>query len=154
MPLKANEKQYWERYLEMRPADGCDVPHVTADYAGSSKDTDELLRAYLEGRKTAGSSFLEDYLTANDPIPQVGNYWILLASDGEPSCLLRTVKIKIYKFKDVTEEIAVAEGEGDCSVEYWRRVHAKSYTPHLKAWGIYDIEEATVITEFFRVVFH
>jgi len=86
-------------------------------------------------------------------LPQVCNYWIFLNSRNEPSCILKTEKIVTHKFKDVPVEIAIAEGEGDLSLEYWKRVHGQLYSPHLASWGIKGIEEATVITEFFSVVY-
>ncbi len=154
MPLKANEEQYWQTYLEnLQPSESPETLFVTTGYAGGPEITDRLLRLYLEGTKTAGSSLLEDFLTANDPVPQVGNYWICLASDGEPGCILRTMRIETHKFKDIPDQVAIAEGEGDSSVAYWKRVHAELYAPHLKAWGLSQIDEATVITEFFRLSF-
>jgi hypothetical protein len=32
-------------------------------------------------------------------------------------------------------------------------VHSELYTPHLRAWGLENLEDATVITEFFRIVY-
>lgn len=154
MPLTAHEGRYWQAYLEtLRPSGIVQPPHVTAGCAGRPQDTDDLLARYLDGTKTAGSSLVEDFLAANDPVPKVGDCWIVLSSGGEPRCILRTVKIEMHRFQDVPVEIAVAEGEGDLSLAHWRRVHAASYTPHLEAWGVDDLDEATVVTEFFDVVF-
>lgn len=152
--LKRCEEEYWLRYVSTRPLDEISQSvNVTASYSGNREMTDALLALYLMGKKHAGSSIVEDFLTAGDPLPKVGNYWIHLNSKDEPKCILKTVRIAINKFKDVPEEIAIAEGEGDLSLEYWRRVHAKHYGPHLTAWGIASIDEATVITEFFELVF-
>jgi 5-formyltetrahydrofolate cyclo-ligase len=126
---------------------------VSAGYAGTPQITDELLALYLSGKKSAGSSVMEDFLTAGDPLPQVGNYWIYLNSSGDPSCILRTEKVVMNKFKDVPVEIAIAEGEGDLSLEYWRRVHSELYSPCLVEWGVKSMDEATMVTEFFKIVF-
>lgn len=152
--LKPNEQAYWNKYLssllpEERPVN----PVVTASFAGNAGITDGLLTLYLNGQKTAGSSLLEDFQAAGDPVPRVGNYWIYLDGKGEPRCILLTEKVVMHKFKDVPEEIALAEGEGDRSLAYWKRVHAELYLPYLKDWGIRDLDEATVITEFFKIVF-
>ena len=60
---------------------------------------------------------------------------------------------KIHKFNEVPVEIAVAEGEGDLTLEYWRKVHGELYVPYLKTWSLKNISEATVITEFFEIVY-
>ncbi|MGZ3749034.1 MAG: ASCH domain-containing protein [Pseudobdellovibrionaceae bacterium] len=95
---------------------------------------------------------VEDFLTAGDPLPQAGNFWIYLNSKAQPSCILRTEKVVIHKFKEVPVEIAIAEGEGDLTLNYWMNVHSELYSPYLRSWGIDDINDATVITEYFRVV--
>ena len=95
---------------------------------------------------------MEDYLTECDPLPEIGNYWIVLDSECRPRCIVQTINIEQNKFKDVPVEVALAEGEGDLSLEYWRRVHRSFYAPFLKQWGVRDIEEATVVTEHFRIV--
>lgn len=152
--LKTNEKQYWQTYLDqLQPSADLEEPIVTAGYAGSPEISDRLLMLYLDGTKTAGSSLLEDFVATNDETPRVGNHWICLASGGEPRCILRTIRVETHNFRDVPEEIAVAEGEGDLSVEYWKRVHAERYAPHLQEWGLLKIGDATVVTEFFQVVF-
>ena len=152
-PLKDVENKYWQDYLEKLP--NSDVPlngHVDASYAGNREITDGLLQLYFDGKKTAGSSIVEDFLSTGDPLPQVGNHWILLNSKDKPSCILRTERIVLHKFKDVPIEIATAEGEGDLSLQYWRDVHRKLYTPFLSSWGLVNLEDATVITEFFKIV--
>lgn len=152
--LNAVENQYWERYLgTLSQEDRPNNPIVEANFAGSKEITDDLLELYLCGRKTAGSSIVEDYESSGDSLPKVGNYWIYLNSKDEPSCILRTEKVVQNNFNDVPLEIAVAEGEGDLSLEYWRRVHKEIYSPHLSDWDLSNIEEATVVTEFFKLVF-
>ncbi len=152
--LKPHELAYWEKYLqtlpkEQRPQDA----FVTTGYAGTPEITDQLLELYLSGKKVAGSSIVEDFLSAGDPPPKVGNYWILLNSQAQPGCILRTEKTVINKFKEVPIEIAIAEGEGDLTLEYWKRVHLELYSPFLESWGIDDIDKASVITEFFKIVY-
>ena len=145
---------YWQKYISSLPIDKVPVnPFITASFAGNSDITDKLLDLYLLGKKTAGSSIVEDFLSAGDPLPQVGNFWIFLNSREEPSCILKTESIQIHKFYEVPLEIAIAEGEGDLTLDYWRKVHSKLYSPHLKLWGLESIQDATVITEFFSLVY-
>ena len=146
------EKKYWQVYLDSASGDLLKNPRVEASYAGNQLSTDKLLGLYLSGGKTAGSGIVEDFISAGDPLPQVGNFWILLNSLDEPSCILRTERVVLNRFLDVSAEIAVAEGEGDLSLQYWRETHRQFFAPFLKSWGVEDIENATVVTEFFRIV--
>lgn len=152
--LKSIELEYWQKYLSTNPPNmPASDAFVSAGFAGAPEVTDQLLELYLSGKKTAGSSILEDYISSGDLPPKVGNYWIYLNSQNQPSCILKTVKIVTHKFKNVPVEIAIAEGEGDLSLDYWRKVHADVYSPFLADWGLENLEEATVITEFFEIVF-
>ncbi len=148
------EEQCWNKYLStLLPAERPENPRVEASFAGNQQITDSLLKLYLSGKKCAGSSIAEDFISAGDPLPQIGNYWIYLNSNREPSCILRTEQVVFNKFKDVPSAIAIAEGEGDLSLEYWRKTHAEFYLPHLSSWGVSNIDEATVVTEYFRIVY-
>lgn len=152
--LKPLEERYWQGFLSTQT--NPQFLHNTLVYAGCAGNpqvTDELLALYFNGKKSAGSSVLEDFLAAGDPLPRVGNHWIYLDSAGQPRCILRTERIVMNKFKDVPVEIAIAEGEGDLSLPYWRRVHSEIYSPYLTEWGVPDLQEATIITEFFTIVY-
>ena len=100
----------------------------------------------------AGSSLVKDFETAGDPLPEVGNYWIILDSREKPRCLVKTVRVVISLFREIPEEVARAEGEGDLTVADWQRGHRAFFTPSLTKWGIPDLDEAEVITEFFDVL--
>ncbi len=152
--LNELQDHFWRSYLgtlmaAQRPCN----PFVEASYAGNRDTTDALLELYLSGKKRAGSSVVEDFLAAGDALPNVGNYWILLDSCDRPRCILRTEQIEINKFQDVPLEVAIAEGEGDLSLDYWRKSHEQFYTPFLAKWGLRSIEDANVITEYFSIVF-
>ncbi len=154
MALEPNEQAYWESYLQTLNNENKPLTaQVTAGYAGNPEITDKLLALYFTGKKTAGSSLVEDFKTAGDPLPVVGNFWIYLDSSGKPRCILKTVLVVTHLFKDVPLEIALAEGEGNLTLEHWKRVHTDLFTPLLQQWGVRDLNEATVITEFFEIVY-
>ncbi len=152
--LKPSESLFWQRYLGTLPVSRRPVDaHVEAAFAGNREITDGLLRLYLEGKKTAGSSLVKDFEVAGDALPKVGNYWIVLDSEERPGCLVKTVRVEFNRFGDIPAAIAEAEGEGegDLTTAYWKRVHAALYAPFLAGWGINNLDDAQVITEFFEV---
>jgi len=148
------ELNFWNSYLDTVPdKESLQDVFVEAMPAGNFQITDNLIELYFAGKKIAGSSLVEDFASAGDPLPKVGNFWIVLASDKKPKLILKTKKIEIHKFAEVPQYVATAEGEGDLSLDYWKREHAKIYEPHLANWGIKDLNQANVITEFFELVF-
>ena len=120
--------------------------------AGDAGLADELLHLYLSGRKHAGSGLVRDYEVAGEPLPEVGDYWIVLDSRNRPTCLLRTVRVETHRFDQVTDAVALAEGEGDGSLGYWQNAHRQFFAPHLERLGIKDLESAQVVTEYFQLV--
>ncbi|MBJ7290639.1 ASCH domain-containing protein [Williamsia sp.] len=153
MSLTEDEERYWRAYLAETPDSPGKSQNVIAGHPGSPEIADTLLALYLQGDKVAGSGLVEDYTTTGDPLPQVGDHWIVLDSLGSPRCILLTVRIENHKFLEVPEYIAAAEGEGDMSLAHWRSAHSGRYAAHLRDWGLTQIEDATVITEFFQVVY-
>lgn len=152
--LKPIELKFWQEYVNsLEEAKRPQQASVMASYAGSPEITDELLELYLSGKKWAGSSILEDFISSGDPIPKIDDYWIYLDSKSIPRIILRTEETVLNKFYNVPESIAIAEGEGDLSLEYWREAHSRFYLPQIKSWGLQSLEDATVITEFFSIVY-
>jgi uncharacterized protein YhfF len=56
-------------------------------------------------------------------MPQTGDLGIVLDGDGDPRCVVRTTLVETRRFGDVDEEYAWVEGEGDRSLDFWRRAH-------------------------------
>lgn len=152
MKLNNVELDYWNSYLstlDEKPK----VPNVEASIAGNDEIADQLLDLYLTGKKTAGSGLVKDYELSGDELPKVGNHWILLDSKKSPRCIVKTVRVEFYQFDQVPREVAIAEGEGDLSLEYWRNAHINFFRTFLKDWGVTDLDKETLVTEFYELVF-
>ena len=149
-----NDEQliFWHEYLDSIGASEDDF-YVEASIAGNSEIADELLQLYLDGKKSAGSGLVKDYELAGDDLPKVGNHWVILDSEENPRCIVKTIAVEFHQFADVPEKVAIAEGEGDLSIAYWKQAHRKFFTPYLADLQIEDLEQAQVVTEFYQVVY-
>jgi 5-formyltetrahydrofolate cyclo-ligase len=152
MTLTEAQKSFWNSYVNTLSTPPVD-PTIEVNVPGNKEIANELLSLILQGKKTASSSLLKDYEFTGDPLPVVGKYWMVLNKDLEPKCIVQTVKVERIKFKNVTKKIALAEGEGDLSLDYWRKVHIDFFTPFLKDWGVKNIDEEELVVEFFKVVY-
>lgn len=155
MKYKLNkvEFDYWSKYLSTL-SEAPTNPNVYAAVAGNLEIADQLLDLFLSGRKTASSTLLKDYETCGDDLPKIGNFWIILDSQKNPRCIVKTVRIENYQFNDVPEEVAIAEGEGDLTLDYWRKVHIKFFSPFLKSWSVANLDHAILVVEFFELVYN
>lgn len=82
------------------------------------------------GIKTATTSLY----SAQEDVPVVGMYAIVLNGRNEPVCVIQNKTVEIMPFKNVSAEHAYLEGEGDRSYESWRKVHEKFLRANVKNW--------------------
>ena len=114
---------------------------------------DKLAKLVMQGVKTATCSALALYEYENEEIPKVGDYSVILDSDGQAVCIIRTTKVYIETFDQVSERHAYLEGEGDRSLEYWRQVHEEFFTEELKTIQQNFDAKMELVCEVFEVVF-
>ncbi len=93
-----------------------DSPQMSAELAG----------LVVRGLKTAGCGSLAAFEKEEDS-PTIGGYNIILDGEGRPICVIRTIAMRLIRFNEVTEELARKEGEGDLSLQYWRREHKEFF---------------------------
>lgn len=115
-------------------------------------DADELAQLVKDGIKTATCSALVFYELENEELPQVGGYNIILDSEENAVCITRTTKVYVTTFDAVSEEHAFKEGEGNRSLEYWRKVHKKFFADELKTINQQFNERIELVCEEFEVV--
>ena len=114
---------------------------------------DKLADLVVQGIKTATCSAYDLYQVDNEPLPKEGDYSVILNSSGEAVCVVKTIKIYVTEFKNVSAEHAYKEGEGDRSLEYWREVHVNFLTNELATINKTFDENTKVVCEEFEVVY-
>jgi len=114
---------------------------------------DELADLVVQGIKTATCSAYDLYQINNEPLPQAGDYSVILNSREEAVCIIQTRRVYVTEFNQVSEEHAFQEGEGDRSLEYWRTVHESFLTKELASVHRSFDGNAKVVCEEFKVVF-
>ena len=114
---------------------------------------DKLADLVLQGIKTATCSAYDLYLINHEPLPQTGDYSVILNSDEEAVCIIQTLKVYVTEFNQVSEEHAFKEGEGDRSLDYWRKIHMGFLTNELASVNKPFDENTKVVCEEFAVMY-
>lgn len=114
---------------------------------------DKLAELVVRGIKTATCSAYDLYLINNEPLPKAGDYSIILNSNGEAVCIIKTMKVYVTDYNQVSSDHAFKEGEGDRSLEYWRMVHESFLTDELASVNRTFDENIKVVCEEFTVVY-
>ncbi len=81
-----------------------------------------LIALVRQGRKRATCGALADFDDEPEAMPVVGRTDICANWDGTPALVIRTTAVDKVRFCDVTEEMALAEGE-DEDLAGWRAGH-------------------------------
>ena len=114
---------------------------------------DELAELVLKGIKTGTASAYPLYEIENEILPKAGDYSVILDSKNEAVCVIQTTEIYVVPFKEVSEEHAIKEGEGDGSLEYWRNVHIEFFTKCMSETGKLFDEDMPVVCEEFQLIY-
>ncbi len=75
-----------------------------------------------------------------------------LGGRGRPLCAIRTSAVELLPFREVGPEHAQAEGEGDLSLAYWRRVHEEFFGKECAAAGRAFRPGDLVLCEHFELI--
>lgn len=84
---------------------------------------DRLAGLVLAGLKTATC-----WAASDGALTEVGKMMVLRSGAGRPLAVVRTIELTRRRFDRVDAAFAFDEGEGDRSLEYWRRAHRAYFT--------------------------
>lgn len=147
--------QYLEDYLvKLSDRQRAKIKNITADYFCSDKNNANICsELVLQGEKTATCGMKYWYESGLGQMPQVGNLQIVTDWDGNPTSIIEITEIIECKFSEVTEDFAALEGEGDKSLNWWRKAHWNYFEKECQAQGINPSEDMTLVLEKFKVVY-
>ncbi len=111
-------------------------------------DNDKLIELVLKGQKRATTSLYNEYIKEQESLPKKGEKSIIQYSNNKDACLIVIEKVIITQFKNITEELAFIEGEGDKSLKYYKDEHTKIFKEIDKSFS----EESKVVFEIFKVL--
>ena len=141
-------KQMWNKFKTMS--------HI-ADNAYDSwafgDEPDMLASLVLHGKKTATASVYELYELDGEELPKAGTYSVIMDSKDHAVCIIKDTAVTVVPFRDVDEEQARLEGEGDLSLDYWRDVHRQCFSEWMKEEGLTFTDDTKVVLERFEVVY-
>jgi uncharacterized protein YhfF len=82
-----------------------------------------------------------------EPKPVLGERSLVLDGSGRPACIIETTEVTIRRFDEVDGAFAHEEGEGNRTLESWRRNHEIFFRRN----GVFS-EDMLLYCERFHVV--
>ena len=147
-------KAYLEKFLSSLPAEDClqnawaDNYYFCADEESANLCADLVLRG--DKRATAGLKW--SYDAEGESLPEVGQLSVITNWDGVPQCIVEVTSVDVMPYNKVSADFAYEEGEGDKSLEFWRRVHWEFFSMECEEIGKEPAEDMLVVLEKFKVI--
>ena len=143
---------HWRRFAAREP-DAARRGYVdTFAFGTTEEEATEIAPLVRAGTKTATGSLLWSYEYDGAHVPAVGDLWVVRDGAGEPVCIVETTAVETLPFDSVPAAYAEWGGEGDRSVEGWRRMYWDYVVSECARIGREPRRDAPLVMERFRVV--
>lgn len=144
--------EMWNKFTELHP-EYKNNKYGAWYFDNNKKSADALAELVKNGIKRATTSLNYWYEIGDEPRPEADELSVITDFDGIAQCIIKTFKVTILPFSKVDEVMAATEGEGDKSLDHWRRVHINFFTEDLKKESTNFSEDLEVVFEEFEMIY-
>ncbi len=142
----------WNRFTQSFPEYLHKKYHVW-HFSNNKQSANLLAELVKEEVKKATTSLFYWYDKDYERLPEADEISIITDWDGIAQCIIKTHRVTVLPFCKVDRDMAATEGEGDKSLEYWRKVHISFFSDELKNEPVDFNEDMEVVFEEFEVVY-
>ena len=147
-------QNFWVKFCESNLKINPETPFQVWYFGLGREDALELCELVLQGKKTATASLVWEYEENPEDAPVLDGYSVVTDFEGNPKCIVQTTELRVLPFNQVDAEFAFDEGEGDQSLDYWRRVHWDYFSIKCAEIGKEPSVEMLVNCERFALLYH
>ncbi len=150
---KNSVKALWNSFLEMNPNNTTKEVPISFYFCDNKEDANECAELVVKGIKRATATSLWWFEKNNEQLPKIGDQYIVTDWSGNAKAIIETTKIEQIPFNKITAKFAKIEGEGDKSLEYWKRVHKDYYTREMQPFNEEFDENMIIVCEQFKTIY-
>ena len=144
---------FWSAFCAASGQDRTPQFYEAFHFDDNEASANALAALVLAGTKRATAALVWYLESADRPAPAPGALSVVTDWAGRPLCVIETVAVEVVPFDQVTADFAATEGEGDGSLDYWRRVHWDFFGRECARIGRERSTDMPVLCERFRVVY-
>ena len=146
-------KDYFNKFISTLPEkDQGILPFIDSYYFCADEESANLCAdLVLRGDKRATAGLKWSYDAEGESLPEVGQLNVITNWDGVPQCIVEVTSVEVMPFNEVSADFAYEEGEGDKSLESWRRVHWKFFSLECEEIGKEPTDDMPVVLEKFKI---
>lgn len=149
----ASARNMWGDYLDNHLEDAFAQAPKTVHFCDNEKDANECAKLVKKGIKKTTSHSLLGLQCRKEPLPKVGDFTVVTNWEGKAQCIVRTKAVKFKPFFSIDEAYAELEGEGDKSLEYWKKTHWEYYERELEPFNRVPRDSMIIVCEEFEKVY-
>lgn len=123
MSIPSNIAAFWDAFCTEVGEDWSHRFFEAFHFDDNEASANALADLVVAGVKRATAGLIWSIESAGGSPPKPGALSVVTYWDGRPACVIETIEVDVLPFEQVTAEFAAIEGEGDGSLEYWRRAH-------------------------------
>jgi uncharacterized protein YhfF len=163
LPRSPETDAFWQAFRRYAGLDHDN--YVVGTFGDSPEMATELADLVMAGIKRATASFAlraslaasppslaRDYGEGREPMPQPGDFVIMLNGVGRPRFIWRTTEVAIKPLSEVDEAFAWDEGEGNRTRDWWLDAHRRYFARQATREGFEMDDEILTVFERFEVV--
>lgn len=153
--MDARSQLFLDQYLQTLPSHESEkYTSFSSDYFCSDEyNANNCADLILRGEKQASCSMEYWYRHEGEPMPEVGHLQVVTNWIGEPVCIIEITSVAKCRYRDITEEFAAEEGEGDKTLAWWKKAHWEFFSLECEELKIAPSEDMLLVLEHFKVVY-
>ena len=152
MPKNNSIEVFIQRFFNQNPEYMNQTFYEVFHFDLTKNIANKLLMLVLKGKKLATASSLYAYQKEQMDIPMPGNLSIVTDYEGIPYAVIKTIRITIIPFKEMTFDICKREGEDQC-LETWIESHTRFFEDEGAIIGYQFDRNMPVVFEDFIVLY-
>ncbi len=149
----ASARNMWGDYLDKHLEDAFVEAPKTIHFCDNEKDANECATLVKKGIKKATSHSLLGIQCRKENLPKIGDFKVITDWSGKAQCIVKTTSIKFKPYFSIDEAYAQLEGEGDKSLNHWKKTHWEYYSRELSSYNRVPRESMIIVCETFEKVF-
>lgn len=146
-------KNLWKDFLSKHTEFDYEKIPESGYFGDNEKDANTFVKLVSKKIKRATSHSLLGLQLREKAMPKIGDLFIVTDWNGKSESIIRTTSVKFMPYFSVHSEHARIEGEGDQSLEYWKKTHWDYYIRELEPFNRVPRESMIIVFEQFELIY-
>ena len=146
-------RNMWGDYLDKHLEDAFHEAPQVIHFCDNETDANTCAELVKNGIKKATTDSLLGLQYRNEPLPKIGDFKVVTNWKGEAKCIIQLTSVKLKPYFSIDASYAQLEGEGDKSLEYWKKARWDYYTRELEPFGRVPRESMILVCQEFERIF-